>query len=168
MQGELRPGVFDFFYPLPRLNLATFYSDELQGYGYASLLKKPNFKLGALKSQSKPTKKSMRDTAGWFPHVVTDANGRAAITVDLPANITEWVVTVVAADKVGRVGEGKERFRTVADVSVDLLAPQFLRDGEEATLQVKLVNHLAQPAALTSMLSLQGGARFGRGQRRGR
>lgn len=163
VQGELRPGVFDFFYPLPRLNLATFYSDELQGYGYAALLKKPNFRLGALKSQSKPTKKSMRDTAGWFPHVVTDANGRAAITVDLPANVTEWVVTVVAADKVGRVGEGKERFRSVADVSVDLLAPQFLRDGEEAILQVKLVNHLAQPAALSSMLSLQGGARFREG-----
>ena len=99
VQSELRPGVFDFFYPLPRLNLATFYSDELQGYGYADLLKKPNFKLGALKSQSKLTKKAMRDTAGWFPHVVTDANGRASITVDLPANVTEWLITAIATDK---------------------------------------------------------------------
>ena len=27
VQQEFRPGIFDFFYPLPRLNLATFYSD---------------------------------------------------------------------------------------------------------------------------------------------
>ena len=94
------------------MNLATFYSDELQGYGYADLLKKPNFKLGALKSQSRLTKKAMRDTAGWFPHVVTDAKGRASITVDLPANVTEWLITAVATDKDGRVGESKGKFRT--------------------------------------------------------
>ena len=168
VQGELRPGVFDFFYPLPRLNLATFYSDELQGYGYADFLKKPNFKLGALKSQSKPTKKSMRDTAGWFPHVVTDANGHAVITVDLPANVTEWLVTVVACDKAGRVGEAKGKFRTVADVSVEALAPQFLREEEEATVQVKLVNHLAQPVVLASRLTLEGAARFREEQKESR
>jgi hypothetical protein len=129
VQAELRPGVFDFFYPLPRLNLATFYSDDLQGYGYADLLKKPNFKLGALKSQSKLTKKAMRDTAGWFPHVVTDTNGRASITVDMPANVTEWLITAIATDKDGRMGEAKGRFRTVSDISVEVLAPQFLRQG---------------------------------------
>ncbi len=168
VQGELRPGVFDFFYPLPRLNLATFYSDELQGYGYAALLKKPNFKLGALKSQSKPTKKSMRDTAGWFPHVVTDAGGRASITVDLPANVTEWVVTVVASDKDGRVGESKGKFRTVADVSVEVLAPQFLREGEEATVQLKIANHLAQAVAVASRLTLEGEALLKEGQQESR
>lgn len=168
VQGELRPGVFDFFYPLPRLNLATFYSDELQGYGYAALLKKPNFKLGALKSQSKPTKKSMRDTAGWFPHVITDGDGRAAITVDLPGNVTEWLVTVVASDKEGRVGEAQGKFRTVADVSVEVLAPQFLREGEEAALQLKIANHLAQPVAVSSRLALEGEAQLKEGPKESR
>ena len=158
VQPEFRPGVFDFFYPLPRLNLATFYSDELQGYGYADILKKPNFKLGALKSQSKITKRSMRDTAGWFPHVVTDSNGRASITVDLPGNVTEWLITAVAADKEGRVGETKGKFRTVTDVSLDLLAPQFLRQGDEAELRIASVNHLAQDIAVTSRMELSGDA----------
>ena len=160
VQGELRPQVFDFFYPLPRLNLATFYSDDLQGYGYADLLKKPNFQLGALKGQSKLTKKAMRDTAGWFPHVVTDGDGRATITVDMPANITEWVVTAIAADKAGRVGEAKGHYRSVADLSAEVLAPQFLRTGEEAQLLVKTVNHLAQPLAVTTRLDLAGEARL--------
>jgi alpha-2-macroglobulin len=165
VQGELRPGVFDFYYPLPRLNLATFYSDELQGYGYADLLKKPNFKLGALKSQSKLTKKAMRDTAGWFPHVVTDAAGRASITVDMPANVTEWLITAIATDRDGRVGEAKGKFRTVSDLSVDILAPQFLRDGEEATLQVRTVNHLQQSVSVKSKLELDGEAALKAGGR---
>ncbi|MCX5882087.1 MAG: MG2 domain-containing protein [Deltaproteobacteria bacterium] len=158
VQPEFRPGVFDFFYPLPRLNLATFYSDELQGYGYADLLKKPNFKLGALKSQSKITKKSMRDTAGWFPHVITDPQGRASVTVDLPANVTEWLITAVAADKDGRVGETKGRFRTLTDISVDVLAPQFLRRDEAAEIKVASVNHLAQSLSVTSRMELAGEA----------
>ncbi|HBZ54456.1 MAG TPA: alpha-2-macroglobulin [Syntrophobacteraceae bacterium] len=167
VQSELRPGIFDFFYPLPRLNLATFYSDELQGYGYADILKKPNFKLGALKSQSKLAKKAMRDTAGWFPHVVTDSQGRASITVDLPANVTEWLITAIAADKGGRVGESKGKFRTVTDVSVDVLAPQFLRDKEEVTIQLRTVNHLSQEVALRSQLGLEGEASLKAGRREG-
>jgi len=79
--------------------VATFYSDELQGYGYADVLKKPNFRLGALKSQSMLTKKAMRDTAGWFPHVVTDGQGRASVTVDMPANVTEWLITAIATTR---------------------------------------------------------------------
>ena len=150
VQSEMRPDVLNFFYPLPHLNVATFYSDELQGYGYADLLKKPNFKLGALKSQSKLTKRTMRDTAGWFPHVVTDRQGRASVTVNLPANVTEWIITAVAADKDGRMGESKGTFRTVSDVSVEVLAPQFLHQGEEAVLQVRVINHLNRSVKLRS------------------
>lgn len=156
VQQEIRPGIFDFFYPLPRLNVATFYSDELQGYGYADLLKKPNFKLGALKSQSKITKKSMRDTAGWFPHVLTDKDGFAAISVDLPANVTEWLITAVAADTSGRVGEEKKQFRTHADVTVEVLAPQFLRKGDTATLNIQSVNHLERSVSASTTVAITG------------
>src|SRR5262249_35172747 len=49
VQPEFRPSVLDFFYPLPRINLGTFYSDDLQGYGYAAEIQHPNFRLTALK-----------------------------------------------------------------------------------------------------------------------
>lgn len=154
VQAEFRPGIFDFFYPLQRSNLATFYSDDLQGYGYADLLRKPNFSLSALKSQSKLAKKAMRDTAGWFPHVVTDANGTATIDVDMPANVTEWLITAVASDKDGRIGETTGQFRSVTDVAVDMVGPQFLRQGDEVDVAVKLTNHLPQPVKLTGSISL--------------
>ncbi len=158
VQSEIRPPVLDFFYPLQKLNLATFYSDELQGYGYADILKKPNFRLGALKSQSKPTKKGLRDTAGWFPHVVTDADGRASVTVDMPANITEWLVTAIATDKEGRVGESINKFRSVSDVSVEVFSPQFMREGEKASILVKTINYLAQSIELTCKIEVSGEA----------
>jgi len=140
VQPEFRPEISNFFYPLPRLNLATYYSDDLQGYGYADKLRKPNFSLAALKSQSKPTKKSMRDTAGWYPHVVTDSAGVANITVDMPANVTEWLVTVVAIDKVGRLGEARAQFRSATDIVVEGVVPQFLREGDEALARVRTIN----------------------------
>jgi hypothetical protein len=158
VQSEIRPPIFDFFYPLQKLNLATFYSDELKGYGYADILKKPNFRLGALKSQSKPTKKGLRDTAGWFPHVVTGDDGRASITVDMPANITEWLVTAIAADKEGRVGESINKFRSVSDVSVEVFSPQFMREGEKASILVKAINYLAQSIPLRSKIEVSGAA----------
>lgn len=154
VQGEFRPGIFDFFYPLQRSNLATFYSDDLQGYGYADLLRKPNFALSALKSQSKIAKKAMRDTAGWFPHVVTDADGVAEISVDMPANITEWLVTAVASDKEGRLGENTGRFRTKTDIAVDLVGPQFLRSGDQIDLAVKLSNHLPNAVKVAGSITL--------------
>lgn len=154
VQAEFRPGIFDFFYPLQRSNLATYYSDDLQGYGYADLLRKPNFALSALKSQSKLAKKAMRDTAGWFPHVVTDANGVATIAVDMPANITEWLVTAVASDKDGRIGETTSQFRSVTDVAADMVGPQFLRQGDEVELAVKLTNHMSVPVKLTGNIAL--------------
>lgn len=154
VQAEFRPGIFDFFYPLQRSNVSTFYSDELQGYGYADLLRKPNFALSALKSQSKLAKKAMRDTADWLPHLLTDAQGRVSIDVDMPANITEWLVTAVANDKDGRIGEATGQFRTVTDVAVEMVGPQFMRDGDEMEVAVKLINQLAYPVTISGNITL--------------
>jgi hypothetical protein len=151
VQPEIRPGILDFFYPLPRLNLATFYSDELQGYGYAAAITRPNFRLAALKSNVRPQKRDMRDTAGWFPHVVTGPDGRAHITPDMPANVTEWLVTAIAADRDGRVGEGTAMFRTAADLSIELLAPRFLRERDVVEGNVQADNHTG--GAVTAVLT---------------
>jgi alpha-2-macroglobulin len=158
VQAEIRPPVFDFFYPLPKLNLATFYSDQLQGYGYADILKKPNFRLSALKSQSKPTKKALRDTAGFFPHVVTDEDGRASVTLDMPANVTEWLITAIATDRDGRVGESRNMFRTVTDTSVEVFSPQFMLQGETASIVVKTINYLPRNINVRSTVELTGSA----------
>ncbi len=158
VQPEFRPGIFDFFFPLPRLNLMTFYSDELQGYGYADKIRRPNFSLSAIKSQAKLSKRSVRDTAGWFPHLVTDGNGEVSATVDMPANLTEWTVTAVAVGTDGECGEGHGRFRTAVDVEVEPRVPQFLRRGDKVVVPVGVRNQTDQEVelAVTGHLQKQG------------
>lgn len=151
VQSEFRPDVLEFFYPLPRMNLGTFYSDELQGYGYADEIKRPNFNLAALKSRSQPAKRAMRDTAAWFPHVRTDASGKASVTAEMPANITEWIVTAIASDKTGRVGEGHGKFRSATDVNVDAEFPSFLRKGDEATGSFRTQNQTDKELPLSAL-----------------
>jgi hypothetical protein len=144
VQPEFRPGIFDFFFPLPRLNVMTFYSDELQGYGYADKIRKPNFSLTAIKSQAKLSKRSVRDTAGWFPHLVTDENGVVSATVNMPSNLTEWLVTAVAVGTDGECGEGLGRFRTAVDVEIEPRTPQFMRRGDVVVAPVGLRNQTDQ------------------------
>ncbi|WP_052700332.1 alpha-2-macroglobulin family protein [Methylocucumis oryzae] len=117
-------------------------------------MRKPNFSLSALKSQSKLAKKAMRDTAGWFPHLVTDAQGKVSITVDMPANITEWLVTAVANDKQGRLGEATGQFRTTTDVALEMLGPPFMYIGDTADFIVRVNNQLSKPVALSAEITL--------------
>lgn len=145
VQGEIRPNIFDFFYPVPRLNVMSFYSDELQGYGYSDKLTRPNFSLEAIKSSQKQYKKNFRDTAGFFPHVVTDSAGKATIRVSMPANITEWLITAVAVDKSGRFGEATAKIRTTVDVTFTPAIAQFLRENDELEGSVALQNLSAKP-----------------------
>jgi hypothetical protein len=138
----------------------TFYSDELQGYGYADKIRKPNFSLSAIKSQAKLSKRSVRDTAGWFPHLVTDENGEVSATVDMPSNLTEWAVTAVAVSTEGECGEGYGRFRTAVDMEIEPRTPQFLRRGDEVLVPVGLRNQTERELELdvTGRLERQGTA----------
>ena len=160
VQPEFRPDIFHFFYPLPRLNLASFYSDNLQGYGYADLLRKPNFSLSALKTESKPSKRTMRDTAGWFPHLITDEKGEAEVVVDLPSNLTQWVVTVVAFDKNGKIGEANDRFQTRVDLDTSVNLPSFMRSGDKARGYLRVHNDTDKNISTKCELSTDAGLRI--------
>ena len=112
LQGELRPRVLDFFYPLVRDDVSTFTSADFQGYGYGELLARAFARPGHAFAAVKPPVKTREvDTAYWNPAVTTDEDGRAQVTFALPRNQTLWTVTAVAADVSGRFGEGTGRVR---------------------------------------------------------
>jgi len=158
VQPEFRPSIFDFFYPMPRLNLMTFYSDELQGYGYADLIRRPNFDLGALKQRSELPKTTMRDTAAWFPHVVTNAAGEADVTFTMPGNLTEWLVTATAIDKSGRIGEARKRFRSASETTVVPQLAKFMREGDRHIIPFRLAT--SAPEARDVSVSVATGDRL--------
>ena len=139
LQGELRPRVLDFFYPLVRNNVTTFTSAEFQGYGYGELIarafRQPGYAFAAVKP---PTKTREVDTAYWNPALTTDEDGRAQVTFSLPSNQTQWTVTAVAADSSGRFGEGTSGFASRGGTLLVASAPLFLREGDRALASVRI------------------------------
>jgi alpha-2-macroglobulin len=140
VQPEFRPRVLEFFYPLVRHNVADFFSAEFQGYGYGHLLAKRLGDGGVQFAMVKPPKKKAdeRDTAYWNGSVITDEDGFAEVTFTMPSNQTLWVITAVAADGSGRVGEGTAQFASRGKALVHTAAPEFLRQGDEATATVRV------------------------------
>lgn len=152
VQQEFRPNVLDFFYPLVRNNVATFYSAEFQGYGYGEVLARLQgtlapYQFAAIKPPSKQANDKDQDTAYWNPSILTDADGRATVRFQLPVNQTQWVVTAVAADASGRFGEGTAEFATRGGLNVVAALPQFLRAGDVAHGSVRLSRGSAEQGA---------------------
>jgi uncharacterized protein YfaS (alpha-2-macroglobulin family) len=139
LQGELRPRILDFFYPLGRDNVSTFTSADFQAYGYGELLARAFHRPGQAFAAVKPPAKAREvDTAYWNPSVLTDEDGRALVTFTLPKNQTLWTVTAVAADVSGRFGEGTAEFAARGGTLLVTSAPQFLREGDRATGSVRI------------------------------
>lgn len=141
---EFRPPLLEFFYPLERLNLMTFFSREFQGYGFGERLAArfaPNYWMAATKPKKSPREE---DTAYWNARVTTGADGRATLSFPLPANQTTWHVTAVAADTSGRFGEGHAEFGTNSPVTLSLTAPPFLREGDRAQVRARVGSRIAK------------------------
>ncbi len=145
IQSELRPTLLDFFYPLPRLNLQNFVNTTLKGYGYADAIRVPTLKLGALKPRSKIALRREKDTAAFFPHLVTNEAGEARVRFALPENQTIWKITALAQDSKGRFGEASHEFRSEARFELRLAAPMFMRKSDSLKVPLTLANQTTAP-----------------------
>ncbi|MFH1808607.1 MAG: MG2 domain-containing protein [Pseudomonadota bacterium] len=143
LQPEFRPGVLEFFYPLTRNNVSSFFSNEFQGYGYGEVLARAALHLGgqrfaAVKPPTKKAEDENKDTAYWNADVRTDDDGHASVRFTLPGNQTLWVITAVAADATGRFGENTAEFATRGALNLVAALPQFLRAGDQAQGSVRV------------------------------
>jgi len=84
------------------------------------------------------------DTAYWNPALVTDENGKAQVTVELPDSLTTWRLGARAITKDTVVGESKVDIVTTKDLLVRPVAPRFFVVGDEATLSVVVHNNTDQ------------------------
>jgi hypothetical protein len=159
LQSEFRPGIVDFFYPVGRDNVSTFFSSEFQGYGYGDRIAQklaglPRRQFAAVKPPTKPQKED--DTVFWNPSVVTDRDGRATVTFKLNSMQTLWTVTAVAVDASGRFGEAGAEFATRGALVVAANVPQFLREGDSATGSIRVTPGQNGPGQGTVTLEYQG------------
>ncbi|OBB61228.1 hypothetical protein A6B34_02405 [Mycolicibacterium monacense] len=77
--------------------------------------------------------------------VITDAEGRAAVPVKLPDNLTRYRVLAVATDGVARFGVGESALTARLSLMVRPSAPRFLAWGDTFELPVVVQNQADVP-----------------------
>lgn len=102
------------------------------------------------------TRSDFPDTSAWLPVIMTDQNGQATVTIDLPDNTTSWRLSVKAITLNHQVGQAITNVETKKDVFVRPVLPRILTNGDQATLTAFIHNYSQQTQVLTVKLSAPG------------
>jgi uncharacterized protein YfaS (alpha-2-macroglobulin family) len=146
----------------------AFYGQRMLAVGTASSLTRSADRLAAQLAAEKkgggggPAEAGMvrrvfRDTAYWNAAVVTDANGKAQVSLTLPDNLTTWNMSakgVTGADTL--VGTGKVDIISTKDVLVRPVTPRFVVVGDNVQLETVVNNNTDQEVTLEVTLESQG------------
>ncbi|MDT7779094.1 MAG: alpha-2-macroglobulin [Acidobacteriota bacterium] len=87
-------------------------------------------------------RKIFKDTAFWQPAIITGADGKANVKVDLPDNLTTWRATARAVTADTRVGVAVSKVVERKDVIIRVAMPRFLTAGDTVTLSGIVHNYL--------------------------
>jgi hypothetical protein len=83
------------------------------------------------------------DTAYWNAEIVTDANGRASVSMTLPDSLTTWQVDVRGLTKDTRIGEAQMQIIATKDLLVRPVTPRFLLAGDHVEVGAVIHNNTA-------------------------
>jgi uncharacterized protein YfaS (alpha-2-macroglobulin family) len=121
---------------------------------------KPTYQLADFKNEGdlvQPTiRKNFKDTAFWQPNVVTGADGKATVKVDLPDNLTTWRATARGITADTKVGATKYKVVARKDVIMRLETPRFVTQGDTVTLSGIVHNYLNADKATQISLEVNG------------
>jgi alpha-2-macroglobulin len=101
-------------------------------------------------------RKEFKDTAFWAPDVVTGADGKATLAVQLPDNLTTWRATARAVTADTRVGSSVGRVVARKDLILRLETPRFLAEGDTVTLSGIVHNYLDAPKSTKIEIQVTG------------
>ena len=101
-----------------------------------------NFKTGQLNEDGTPInlRTNFNALALFAPSVKTDANGKAAVELKLPDNLTRYRVMAVSVDKGKRFGSGESNLTAKQPLMVRPSAPRFMNFGDKVELPVVVQN----------------------------
>jgi uncharacterized protein YfaS (alpha-2-macroglobulin family) len=101
-------------------------------------------------------RQDFRNTAFWEGQVVTDDQGKAAVDVPLPDNLTTWRMDVRAVSGDILVGEGTNELVSTQPLLLRPALPRFLRVGDEVTLRTLVRNATKQTQDVEVTLATEG------------
>jgi uncharacterized protein YfaS (alpha-2-macroglobulin family) len=103
-----------------------------------------------------PVRTDFRDSAYWNPTVVTDDEGNATVSVDLPDNLTTWRMSAWGVDVETKVGESDVDIMATKDLLVRPVNPRFFVVGDEAELGAVVHNNTDEDVETTIALEADG------------
>lgn len=107
---------------------------------------------GGLDKLANQLRQDFKDTAAWFPSVVTDRNGKATVSLPLPDNLTTWRLTARAITLETQVGSNQDTIQVTKDLLVRLATPRFLTTGDQLNITAVVNNQTQTPQAVTVRL----------------
>jgi hypothetical protein len=75
------------------------------------------------------------------PELITDAEGRASISIPLADSITTWRMSMLASTPRGALGTGTSSLKVFQDFFVDLDLPVTLTEGDRVSIPVAVYNY---------------------------
>jgi uncharacterized protein YfaS (alpha-2-macroglobulin family) len=121
---------------------------------------KSTYQLADFKNEGElvqPTiRKNFKDTAFWQPDVITGADGRATVKVELPDNLTTWRATARGVTADTKVGATKYKVVARKDVIMRLETPRFVTQGDTVTLSGIVHNYLNADKSTQISLEVNG------------
>jgi alpha-2-macroglobulin len=102
------------------------------------------------------TRENFPDTAYWDAQIVTDANGEATVSMDLPDSLTTWQVLVRGLTKDTQVGEAQLQVITTKELLVRPVTPRFMVVGDHAMLAAVVQNNTPNELQGTALLQATG------------
>ncbi len=76
----------------------------------------------------------------WFPDIVTDAAGKAVVSVRLPERTTEWRLTARGCSVETLVGEARSKTLTRKDFFIEIKSPGSLQEGDSIRVLARVHN----------------------------
>src|SRR4030095_572894 len=101
-------------------------------------------------------RKNFKDTAFWQPNVVTGADGKATVEVELPDNLPTWRATARGITSDTKVGVTKYKVVARKDVIMRLETPRFITQGDTVTLSGIVHNYLTADKSTQISLEVSG------------
>jgi len=96
------------------------------------------------------------DTAYWNAAIVTDAEGRASVSITLPDNLTTWGLDTRGVTEDTYVGQDDGLVVSTKDLLIRPVTPRFFVEGDHALLAAVVHNNTAEDMQVDVSLGAQG------------
>jgi uncharacterized protein YfaS (alpha-2-macroglobulin family) len=154
------------FYGRRYSSVTTGFAAAFQFTGYSGenridlAMNKRSYQLADFKNDSQlvepKIRKEFKDTAFWQPDVVTGADGKATVKINLPDNLTTWRATARAVSADLRVGAKVDRVLSRKDLILRLETPRFATEGDTVTVSGIVHNYLKEDKVTQVELKVAG------------